>query len=237
MKKRYIKKWSGADVANLRIHRHDGGYGLFIGKDQVCTPAGNWVSHNQRDVVYAIAQEAWVTGALDVTNGQYYSMYATQHDMLAASFAGFVDQLPHMLAVHEVVMRPMPGPEQIEQNWSWRSVAAWLSSHGCTMPFGGNPVDATLIALLSGTLLALHPAQQTAVMSLYSRHQLSLLMALMVVLGHCNGEEYGDGCLVGNPRHPIFGMGDYTAYRNDMVTLTREAYIARSYAELMQRTR
>ena len=69
-----------------------------------------------------------------------------------------------------------------------------------------------------------------------SRHRLSLLMVLMVVLGHCNGEEYADGCMVGNPRQPIFGIGDYEDYRHDMVIMTREEYIARAYAEMMQHT-
>jgi hypothetical protein len=53
------------------------------------------VSQEPRDIVYAVAEEAWVSGALDVTNGQYHSMYGTEHDMLASSLAGFVAPLPH----------------------------------------------------------------------------------------------------------------------------------------------
>jgi hypothetical protein len=236
MQQRYIEKWTADDVAMLTVHQHDGLYGLFVGKDQVCTPAGKWVSHVRRDVIYAMLQEAWVKGKLDVTSGGCFSLYATQHDLLAESFSGFVAHLPHMLDHHEVVTRPMAGRDYIEQAWAWRSVARWLEEHGCARPFGMQPLDERLIPVLSETLLGLDAAQQTAVMSLCYKHQASVLLALMLVLGRCTGVEYADGCLIGNPRHPIFGIGDFKAYRHDAQQLTHDAHISCAYVAMMQRS-
>lgn len=235
MGQRYIEQWTAAEVAALQVRQQEEQYGLFVGTDRVCTPGGRWVAHTRRDIIYAILQEAWVNGSLDVTSGQYFSLYATQHDLLAESFAGFVAQVPHLLQDHEVITRPMVGPEYIEQAWAWRSVAGWLEAHGCTLPFAGTPLDARISTLLAETLEGLHPAQQTAVMSLCFRHQASALLALMVVLGRCTVDEYADGCLIGDVRHPVFGMGDLKHYRTDHELMTRDATIAVAYSTLLLR--
>ena len=235
MGQRYIEQWTADDVAALRVRQVGTGYGLYVGKDQLTTPAGNPLVHPLRSVVYALLQEAWMTEGLDVTSGGYYSLYCTEHDLIAASWGGFVDGLPHLLTHHEVITRPMAGPEYIEQVWAWRSVSAWLAEHGCTQPLGYDLCTPAVSAVVRAALLALDPAQQTAVMSLCTRHHASVLLPLMVVLGECTPDEYADGCLIGAPIHPIFGMGEHEEYREAAPVLAAEAMRACAYVTLTQR--
>lgn len=230
--------WSGNDVADWSIAWQDNRYVLQCQGIPVTTPAGHTVAHQRRDIIHAMWSEAWMCGELDVTNGQYYSLYATQHDLLDRGFAAFVAHVPHLLASHESTTQLSPGPEQVDQRWAWRSVAAWLNEHGCALPIGPHAIDASLVAAVTAALWALHPAQQSAVMTLFHRHEMSLLLALMVVLGRCTADEYVVGALIHTPVYPPNGLDPdaNVAFADVATQWAREVQVACDYCTIMMRS-
>lgn len=231
--------WSHADVQALRI-RYDtnDGHVLYYHDTPVTTPDGHRIGHRRRAIVHAVLCEAWLNGGLDVTSGHYFSLFATQHDLLADGFAHFVAQMPHLLVAHEVTTQMSPGPEQVDQRWAWRSVEAWLNEHGLTLLTVGLRVDKRVVALVSETLLALHPAQQSAVMTLYFRHRMSVLLGLMVVWGRCTADEYVLGALVNTTAYPPNGLDDdaIAVYADTALQWAREVQVACDYCTIMMRT-
>ncbi len=230
--------WSSDDVQALRIRRDtNNDHVLYYHATPVTTPAGHRVGHRRREIAHAVLNEAWINGGLDITNGQYFSLFATQHDLLAEGFAQFVEQMPHLLIAHEVTTQLSPGPEQIDQRWAWRSVEAWLNEHGLTLLKVELRFDARLVALVSDTLLALHPAQQSAVMTLYFRHRMSVLLALMVVWGRCTADEYVLGSLVNTTAYPPNGLdADAIAvFADTALEWVREVQVACTYCTMMMR--
>ncbi len=229
-------KWTRQAIRALAIHSKDNRVGLFYRNTPVTTPNGHWISHTKRDIIHAILREAWMTGTLDVTDLNYYSLYATQHDLLAESFPEFMQSVPHIISHHDITLHRSPGPEQIEQVWAWRTVVDWLKTHQCTLPNGAQRPDVRLLDAVTQALQGLHPAQQSAVLTLYSNHRASLLMVLMLVLGQCTAEEYADALLVASVAdHPVFGGTDTKAYTKEMRVLMRDAQIIVDYCTIMMR--
>lgn len=235
MKDQSAKNWSTRDLQALDIRRKDDRVGLYVGDKPLTTPAGQWVSHPTRDIISAIQREAWLTGKLDVTDINYYSLYATQHDLLAASFPQFVTQLPHLLARHDITLKRSAGPEQIDQLWAWRSVERWLATQQCTLPTMAQTPDAHFIDVVTHALQALHPAQQTAVLTLFQNHRASLLLVLMVVMGQCTAEEYAEGLLIVLPHHPSFDMAQRKQYAKQLQLYMRDAQLVCDYCTIMLR--
>ena len=231
------QQWRSDDISDWSITRQAQHYVLQLRHQPVTTPAGHPVAHQRRDIVHAIWSEAWMHGELDVTNGQYFSLYATQHDLLDGGFATFVAHVPHLLGTHEVTTQLSPGPEQVDQRWAWRAVEAWLKERGFQLPIGPRAVTDALVAAVKAALQELHPAQQSAVMTLFHRHEMSLLLALMAVLGRCTADEYVVGALILTSVYPPNGLdpdADAT-FAEIAAQWAREVQVARDYCTIMMR--
>lgn len=231
------QQWRSDNVSDWSIAWKDNRYLLQCQGMTVTTPAGRAVAQPRRDIIHAIWSEAWMHGELDVTNGQCFSLYATQHDLLDGGFATFVAHVPHVLDTHEVTTQLSPGPEQVDQRWAWRSVEAWLKERGFQLPIGPRAVTDALVAAVKAALQELHPAQQSAVMTLFHRHEMSLLLALMAVLGRCTADEYVVGALILTSVYPPNGLdpdADAT-FAEIAAQWAREVHVARDYCAIMMR--
>ncbi|MFM7677260.1 MAG: hypothetical protein ACKO83_00270 [Roseiflexaceae bacterium] len=235
MKDHRAKHWNTRDLQALDIRTMDGRVGLYASDKPLTTPAGLWVSHTTRDIISAIQREAWLTGKLDVTDINYFSLYATQYDLIAVSFPQLVVQLPHLLEAHDITLTHAPGPEHVDQLWAWRALVQWLAAQQCTLPNDDAAPDAHFIDVVTRALHALHPAQQTAVMTLYQNHRASLLLVLMVVLGQCTAEEYAEGIMIVLPHHPTFDMTQRKQYAKQLPLYMRDAQLACDYCTIMRR--
>lgn len=235
MKDQSTKNWSTRDLQALNIRDKDGRVGLFAGDKPLTTPAGQWVSHTTRDIISAIQREAWLTGKLDVTDINYFSLYATQHDLIAVSFPQLVAQFPHLLEAHDITLTHSAGPEQVDQLWAWRSLVQWLATQQCTLPSEPYAPDAHFVDVVTRAFQALNSAQQTAVMTLYHNHRASLLLVLMLVLGQCTAEEYAEGIMIVLPHHPTSDMTQRKQYAKHLQLYMRDAQLACDYCTIMAR--
>jgi len=84
-------------------------------------------------------------------------------------------------------------------------------------------------SLVKDLYCSLHPEQKTVVISLFSVHRSGVLLPLMLVLGRCSGEEYGDALLSAVGAHPMVFEPEWDEYRKNLIPIRNDAYIGLEY--------
>ena len=136
-----------------------------------------------------------------------FALYAVQKEFIGK---GEIPENFESGLLDDPVLRPVPGPEQIDQRNRWEPLDRWLGPdleglrhYAFCKGLDGlsyeekQPTDSDtkITAKLKSCYLALSPEQRTVVMFLCVRHGGAVLFPLALVLGKCTESEYAQGVM------------------------------------------
>jgi len=199
---------------DLEIGPSNGGFGLWLNGKLLLTASGAPVEHVAMPLLEHMVSEFDGQGTISVVKGKIvapkffgaFALYSIQKQFIELGKDELTQDFEARL-LHDPVLHPVAGPEQIDQRIRWESLDRWLGPdleglRGYTedrlrdLPDEiATATPTKIIAQLKSCYLALSPEQRTVVMFLYALHQGSVLFPLVLVLGKCTEPEYAQGVM------------------------------------------
>lgn len=230
----------------LTIIERDGQYMLCARDEPIVTPGGLPVAHTSIRLLHHIRRELAAHRTLDATRFGAYSIYATQREFIERGEDPILKNFDHML-LHDPLLNRSAGPEQLDQLYYWYFVLDFLEAGDCALPalpyrscedidIAGEGTDAgfrenfhKVTELVRREYVALSSEQRTLIINLYNIHEAGVLLPLMLITGHCSGEEYGEALLAAHADHPAAWEAHWAEYGRNLRALREDAYTALEY--------
>lgn len=216
------------------VQTHDGCYTLQLGTHPIVTNEGRPLRHQSYHLIDAIRREAWLQGQLDVTQSGVYGLFCTQYDVIISGNDGIPNHITDILHHHEALFWRNPGPEGNYQLHAWESVIKWLDTAHLRLPLQASQRETTLDQFVVESYAALSSAQRAVVSYLFHQHTTSILLPMMVAMGHATASMYAAGMCMTTLLPPATGH-TWSEYRQYHQHFAIGAQSAQEYLWLVAR--